>query len=91
MKYLPSGYVNREYGWLVQTSVPQEVLDAQVEEALALMIGISARTTLQRDGVKSFRLGNLNESYGSVNAGRLASYEAQQLLAAYITACVPIV
>jgi hypothetical protein len=72
-------------------AVPQVVIDAQVEEALSLMTGVSPRTELQRNGVKSFSLGNLSESYGSVNPGRLSSYEAQQLMTEFIAGGVSIV
>lgn len=91
LRYLPSGYTQRDYGWLVQVSVPDSVKYAQIEEALALIAGVSARTDLQRQGVKSFSLGNLSENYGAINPNRLASYEAQQLLAAYVAGNLPIV
>ena len=89
--FLPTGYYQRETGWITQTEVPQAVKDAQVEESLALMIGVSKRAALQREGVKSFSLGNLSESYGSVNTNRLASYEAQQLMQEFATMSMPIV
>lgn len=88
---LPTGYLMHEIGWMIQTSVPQSVKDAQVEESLSLVSGVSARQSLQRDGVKSFSLGNLSESYGSVSTIRLTSYEAQQLMAEFIVTRVPIV
>ena len=91
IRYLPNGYVQRESGWLVQVDVPQDVIDAQVEEALEMLVGVSSRAELQRAGVKSFSLGDLSESYGSINPGRLASYEAQQLLAEYLAGGAPIV
>lgn len=90
-KYPPTGYTIRDRGWVVQVAVPQVVIDAQVEEALSLMTGVSPRTELQRNGVKSFSLGNLSESYGSVNPGRLSSYEAQQLMTEFIAGGVSIV
>lgn len=76
--------------WYVQTETPQEVKDAQVEEALALAVGIDKRTELQRAGVKSFTLGKLSEQYGSPGNTQLLSHEAKELLLQYLAGSVRI-
>jgi hypothetical protein len=68
--------------WYTQTAVPNEVKYAQCEIAIEMVTGTSNRASLQRQGVKSFTLGNLSETYsGAQNS--LVSYEAKQLLAPY--------
>ena len=69
--------------WYVQTSVPTDVTYAQVEIALALSVGVSEREQMQRDGVKSFSLGKLSESYGS-GKSNFIPYEAKELLKQYM-------
>ena len=69
--------------WYVQPGVPQAVKDAQCEIALSLCMGIPKRAELQRQGVKSFSLGTLSETYGG-NTNDVLSYEAKQLLAPYL-------
>lgn len=77
------------YGWSVQSAVPQAVLDATCEEALALLDGERRqRQQLQAEGVASFSLGSLSESYragatGSASDG-VVSQAARQLLRPYI-------
>lgn len=75
--------------WYIQTEVPSAVKNAQVEIALDLMIGISKRTELQRQGVKSFSIGKLSENYGSGKINALP-YEAKELLAPYLLGSVSI-
>ena len=75
--------------WYVQSAVPSAVTSAQVEIALALAAGISKRVDLQRQGVKSFSVGNLSESYGGGKLNALP-YEAKELLQPYIAGGVPI-
>lgn len=89
--FLPNGY-QRYLGTnlYVQTAVPDKVKYAQVEEALTLLVGVSARIDLQRQGVKSFSLGNLSETYGNYDAASLDSYDAQQLLREYVARSVPV-
>lgn len=61
------------YGWWTQDSVPQAVLDATCEEALALIDSQRRqRQQLQAEGVASFSLGALSESYRAT-AGATAS------------------
>ena len=88
---LPTLHLTRfNSDWVVQTEVPQVVKDAQVEEAISLTVGVSKRIELQRQGVKSFRLGNLSESYGGTPATRITSFEARELLKPYLAGVVPI-
>ena len=82
---------NMFYGdeWYIQTDVPDIVKYAQVELALELSIGISKRTELQRQGVKSFSIGSLSENYGSGKENALP-YEAKCLLAPFLAGSVRI-
>lgn len=90
--------VSRYNNYVVESSVSQLVKDAQVEEAVALNIdggGLSNRQKLQRQGVKSFSLGDLSEEYGaglssSFNSTTLASLEAKELLKYYLAGTVRI-
>ena len=83
---------------VVEDSVNQLVLDAQVEEAMAMSItgsSTSNRQTLQQQGVKSFTLGDLSETYGaklpsSFNSTNLASNTAKELLKYYLAGGVSI-
>jgi hypothetical protein len=69
--------------WYVQTAVPSEVKYAQCEIAVSMASGTSNRVNLQRQGVKSFTLGNLSETYsGAQNS--ILSYEAKELLLPYM-------
>ena len=63
------------------TEVPQAIKEACCEEALALLErGNSQRRKLQQEGVQSFALGNMSETYVA-SAGRgLLSQEAKELL-----------
>ncbi len=63
------------------TEVPEAVKEACCEEALALLErGNSQRRKLQQEGVQSFALGNMSETY-TAGAGRgLISQEAKELL-----------
>ena len=69
--------------WFVQVEVPDEVKNSQVEIALDSTVGTSDRIKLQREGVKSFSLGKLSESYGSGRANALP-YEAKSLMAPFL-------
>ena len=87
--------VNRGRGYIVESEVQQRVLDANVEEALSNSLvdaGTGSnggeRATLQAQGVKSFKLGDLSETYGSglsstYNSTVLMSQEAKELLKFY--------
>lgn len=71
-------------GWYVETSVNQRIKDAQCEEAIALLAaGTTAnkRAELQAQGVKSFTLGGLSETYMGQKSGTyLLSLTAKELL-----------
>jgi hypothetical protein len=69
-------------GWYIQTAVPAAVGHAQAEIVMSLLQGPSERATLQREGVKSFTIGHLSETYTGTQSA-LDSYEARQLLAPY--------
>jgi hypothetical protein len=76
-------------GWIAE-DMPQDVLDAVCEEALALIKnGAQAqkRIELQRQGVTRFMLGQFQEQYlggSSLGGNKLLSVTASQLLARYI-------
>jgi hypothetical protein len=73
------------------TEVPEAVKEACCEEALALLErGNSQRRKLQQEGVQSFTLGNMSESYAA-GAGRgLLSQEAKELLKPWLIGAVMI-
>ena len=74
------------------TEVPEAVKEACCEEALALLErGNSQRRKLQQEGVQSFTLGNMSETYAP-GAGRgLLSQEAKELLRPWLLGAVNIV
>lgn len=74
------------------TEVPEAVKEACCEEALALLErGNSQRRKLQQEGVQSFMLGNMSETYAP-GAGRgLLSHEAKELLKPWLLGAVMIV
>jgi hypothetical protein len=71
------------------TEVPEAVKEACCEEALALLErGNSQRRKLQQEGVQSFTLGNMSETYAP-GAGRgLLSQEAKELLRPWLLGAV---
>jgi len=75
-------------GWYEQTSVPDDVKYAQCEIAVD-NVNPNKRAELQRQGVKSFSLGSLSESYGSGTNNALP-YTAREYLAPYIAGSVAI-
>jgi len=81
-------------GWYVQASVPDDVKNAQVEEALVLLQGIPARLQLQMQGVKSMSLGDLSESYEGMHNTKvieeLYSTEAKRIMQPYMLRAVRI-
>lgn len=77
--------------WTCESSTPQAVLDAVVEESMKLVDDYASgsdantRRQLQADGVKSFTLSKLSETYGNTGSSvSLRSREAQELLDTYI-------
>ena len=90
--------VNRYYGYIVEEEVTQRVLDAQVEEAMSLSVegtSISKRSKLQQQGVKSFRIDDLSETFGSglsssYNSTQFISNTAKELMKYYLAGSVGI-
>ncbi|MDF2884738.1 MAG: hypothetical protein K0R54_5308 [Clostridiaceae bacterium] len=75
-------------GWYIQESVPQEVLDATCEEALALLqYGNSKRIALQKQGVTAFNLSGMSESLKG-DTIRFLSQEAKELLTEFLAGSV---
>jgi hypothetical protein len=72
--------------------IPETVKEACCEEALALLErGNSQRRKLQQEGVQSFTLGNMSETYAP-GAGRgLISKEAKELLRPWLLGGVNII
>jgi hypothetical protein len=76
-------------GWYVETAVAQAVKEACCEEAIAILkAGADAnkRAELQAQGVKSYSVGNLSETFTgqSISGQKLLSLEAKDLLRPYI-------
>lgn len=81
--------------WIDETEISQNVKEATCEEALSILKnGAQAqkRSELQRQGVTSFSLGSLSESYSSSygNPNKLLSSTSAQLLARYLGGSRPI-
>lgn len=78
-------------GRYCETDTPEQVKTAVYEEALAILDrGNNERAKLQREGIQSFSLGSLSETY-KLSAGRgLLSIEAKELLKPYIAGAVRI-
>ena len=71
--------------------IPQNVKEACCEEALAILErGNSQRRKLQQEGVQSFSIGNLSETFAA-GAGRgMLSQEAKELLQPWLIGAVTI-
>ena len=90
--------VNRYRDYVVESEVSQRVKDAQVEEAITLSVegsSINNRQKLQQEGIKSFTLGDLSETYGtglssSYNSTQFISNTAKELMKYYLAGGVPI-
>jgi len=90
--------IKTRQGWVVadrdaddNVVVPQAIKDAVCEEILArLDTSNDSRRSLQADGVKSFRLGDLSETYtgemqgGGILGTPLRSWTAYRLLEPYL-------
>jgi hypothetical protein len=87
---LPITHTYFSSDWYLQTETPQVVKDAQVEIALQYAEGVPKRLELQQQGVKSFGLGKLSESYGSGSSQRIVSVEAKELLRPFLAGSVAI-
>jgi hypothetical protein len=73
------------------TEIPEAVKEACCEEALALLErGNSQRRKLQQEGVQSFSLGNMSETYVTGAGKGLLSQEAKELLRPWLICAVMI-
>ena len=73
------------------TEIPEAVKEACCEEALALLeSGNSQRRKLQQEGVQSFTLGNMSETYIAGAGKGLLSQEAKELLRPWLIGVVMI-
>ena len=73
------------------TELPEAVKEACCEEALALLErGNSQRRKLQQEGVQSFTLGNMSETYITGAGKGLLSREAKELLRPWLIGAVNI-
>lgn len=95
-RYIPlarGGYILADEDESGDPTVPQLVKDACAEECLELLTsGNSNRRKLQNEGVTSFRLSELSETFAKPSeVPRLTSFMARQLLKPYLAAGVPIV
>lgn len=95
-------FVGRNYmdayrgeGWYTEDAISQDVKNATCEEALKILQnGASAnqRLELQQQGVKRFKLGNLEEEYNGTSSTveKLLSLEARLYLKKYLSGVAPI-
>ncbi len=73
------------------TEIPEAVKEACCEEALALLErGNSQRRKLQQEGVQSFTLGNMSETYTAGAGKGILSQEAKELLRPWLIGAVNI-
>ena len=71
------------------TEIPEVVKEACCEEALAMLErGNSQRRKLQQEGVQSFTLGNMSETYITGTGKGLLSQEAKELLRPWLLGAV---
>ena len=74
------------------TEVPEAVKEACCEIALALLErGNSQRRRLQQEGVQSFTLGNMSETFAAGAGKGLLSQEAKELLRTWLMGAVNII
>ena len=74
------------------TEIPAAVKEACCEEALALLErGNSQRRKLQQEGVQSFALGNMSETYAAGTGKGLLSQEAKEILRPWLLGAVNII
>lgn len=73
------------------TEIPEVVKEACCEEALALLErGNSQRRKLQQEGVQSFTLGSISETFAPGSGRGLLSQEAKELLRPWLLGAVNI-
>ena len=71
--------------------IPQNVKEACCEEALTILErGNSQRRKLQQEGVQSFSLGNMSETFAAGAGKGLLSQEAKELLRPWLIGAVMI-
>ncbi len=81
----------REQNENLGTQIPATVKEACCEEALALLErGNNQRRKLQQEGVQSFSLGNMSETYITGAGKGLLSQEAKELLQPWLIGTVNI-
>ncbi len=74
------------------TEIPEAVKEACCEEALALLErGNNQRHKLQQEGVQSFSLGNMSETFAAGAGKGLLSQEAKELLRPWLLKAVNII
>ena len=74
------------------TEVPQAIKEACCEEALEILErGNSQRRRLQKEGVQSFSLGNMSETFAASAGKGLLSQEAKELLKPWLLGGVMII
>ena len=74
-----------------EIKIPEAVKEACCEEALALLeSGKSQRRKLQQEGVQSFTLGNMSETFAAGAGKGLLSQEAKELLRPWLIGAVMI-
>jgi hypothetical protein len=74
-----------------EIKIPEAVKEACCEEALALLErGNSQRRKLQQEGVQSFTLGSISETFAPVSGRGLLSQEAKELLRPWLLGAVMI-
>jgi len=74
------------------TEIPEVVKEACCEEALAMLErGNSQRRKLQQEGVQSFSLGNMSETFAAGAGKGLLSQEAKELLRPWLLGGVNII
>lgn len=83
-------FYNKEYEWFVEKDISQAVKDAVCEEALALLKGLPKRLELQAQGVKSFTMDKLSETYTGERI-KILSPDARELLRPYMVGSAVIV
>lgn len=82
--YTTESTLRRDENWYIQTEVPEAVKDAQCEIALSALSGTPERVSMAREGVRSYRLGNLSETLSADAVKAIVSHEARELLAPYV-------
>ncbi|MDP4143185.1 MAG: hypothetical protein Q8936_01705 [Bacillota bacterium] len=83
-------YITSSQGWIIESEVSERVKQAVCEEALALLeFGNNKRLKLQQQGVKSFSVSKLSETYTGSTI-KILSQEAKELLQPYLATSVEI-